>query len=221
MKKFGSRISPLAFLIFALFTLLTIATYMIWIITSVWWPSLVLTIIDIFIVYPVYFGTNYRLDKDKIIINCGLFFVNYKIAYQDIMAVIPKKDSSFAPCLDTQRVLIMYIKQGKSHKIFVSPNMFDEFVCLITDNVLSFAKEGEKENQDASDTKLATSENKPTKSRKEKTNVAEVKKSEKSKSLTKVRTRKASPKKTQSRSKTNTSKASKENTSVKKVKTAT
>lgn len=192
MERFGSRISFGSFFIFLCFCLVSILCCMLWAIADVWWPSLVLGIILVFVAIPVYFFTNYKLKEDHLEINCGLFFVGYKIKYDDIIAVVPKNNLSFAPCLSKERVMITYLKKGKTNCVYVSPNLYDLFITQITDNILGFQDKhngtASKNNADVTPKKEIKSETKIKRDEPKKVVLKKDNKDEKKPSKTKVAT---------------------------------
>lgn len=136
MEKYSSKIGVLTFLMFILACLITMASLMVWIITGIWAFSLVMGLVLVVLVIPAFFGTNYSLTEEAIVVNCGIFAVNKRINYKDIIAISPTINNVLAPSLNSERVMVAYMKNNQLKRTYLSPCAFDRFICTLSDIVI-------------------------------------------------------------------------------------
>lgn len=143
MEKYSSKIGVLTFVMFILACLFTMASIMVWIITGIWAFSLIMGLVLVVLVIPAFFGTNYALTEEAIVVNCGIFAVNKKINYKEIIAISPTTNMLFAPSLNSERVMIAYMKNNRLKRTYLSPCAFDRFICTLSDIVIEKTQQEE------------------------------------------------------------------------------
>lgn len=137
MIRFNSKIGTLTFLIFALCCVLNIFFVLFWGLTHIWIPALIITIINTIFVFPKYFGTFYYLTETHLKINSYFFLINRKIKYEDIVVVVPFSGmKKLEPALCSEGIKVVYLKDGKTKEIFISPAMSQMFLEQLTDNIM-------------------------------------------------------------------------------------
>jgi len=139
MEKYRTKIDLVVFLTLAMICVLDIAALVLWVILGVWWPALVISAIILVLIVPQYFFTYYELNEKYLKINFGIFLINYKIPYDQILAVAPEFSYAVGPKLSKQSIKVVFFKNNKAKTMYISPAMFDVFLDQLTDNVLQCA----------------------------------------------------------------------------------
>ncbi len=123
--KFKSSIGDGAFIGLMVLSLLTLSMYIVWVITTLWWPAVVLSVVLLLAVLPVYFGTNYVLDRDSLILRCG--FLSRKVQYRDIISVTDANCLTPSYALSFRRICLRYLNGDKIKIAYLSPSNRDAF----------------------------------------------------------------------------------------------
>ena len=129
--KIPSKIGDVAFTTFILLSLLTMFCGIIWVLTGIWYPTVILLALLTIVIIPITFGTNYHIKDDALYINCGLFLINYKIDYSKIISLTDVDNLHFAPALSYHRISIRFINGETVKSILVSPKDKENFKKLI------------------------------------------------------------------------------------------
>ena len=129
--RMKSKIGDSMFITILILSVLTLLFFVVWAVLGVWIPVLVMMLLLVLIVGPVYFFTYYDIDKDALKINCGIFLINYKIDYHNIISMTDVEKFTFAPALSFNRICIRYVKNGKIKSILISPANKDKFRELV------------------------------------------------------------------------------------------
>ena len=129
--RMKSRIGDGMFITLLILSIMTLLFFVVWAVIGDWIPVLIILLVLIVVVIPVYFGTFYDIDKEALKINCGLFLINYKIQYQNIISMADSERFSLAPALSFHRICIRYVKNGKIKSILISPANKEKFRELV------------------------------------------------------------------------------------------
>ena len=127
--KIKSKIGDGLFISLVIYSILTLAMYVVWVVTSVWWPAVVLSAILIIVIAPIYFGTYYELTRTELRIYSGVF--GKAIPYRAIISMTDADSISPAFCLSHQRILIRYMENDVICSTYVSPANRDQFRDLV------------------------------------------------------------------------------------------
>lgn len=139
MERFKSKIGVITFLAFLIAGIFDVCLLMIWGLFGVWWPFLVFSCLFIVFCVPPFFFTYYKLTQDHLTITCLWLAFNKKIMYEDIVCVVPYTSKKISANLSSECIKIVYLKDGKTKEILVSPAMHDRFINFLTDNVFMAA----------------------------------------------------------------------------------
>ena len=127
--KIKSKIGDGLFISLVIYSILTLAMYVVWVVTGVWWPAVVLSAILIIVIAPIYFGTYYELTRTELRIYSGVF--GKAIPYRAIISMTDADSISPAFCLSHQRILIRYMENDVICSTYVSPANRDQFRDLV------------------------------------------------------------------------------------------
>ena len=136
MEKFKSQIGTITFLLFLVTTILDVGLLMVWGITGIWIPFLIFSVLYIVFVIPPFFLTQYYLTQDYLKITSLWLYWGVKIKYENIVCVVPTTSFKISAKLSSECIKIVYLKNGKTKEVYVSPALYDRFINLLTDNVL-------------------------------------------------------------------------------------
>ncbi len=144
MEKYDSKIGILMFLLMVLFSFLTMFLFIIWSITGIGWPAIIITILFLFGFVPVYFFTNYKISSNTLTVRSGFF--SRTINLDSIVSIIPDKNLKLSYATSFVRIQIVYQDNDKKLKtIYVSPYLFSTFLNDLTDLTLDNVILSEKE----------------------------------------------------------------------------
>lgn len=127
--KIKSKIGDGMFIGLVVFAILTLAMYVVWVITSVWWPAITLSAIMLVVIAPIYFATYYEITRTELRIYCGL--VGKTIPYRSIISMTDAESIAPAMCLSSRRILIRYMENEEIKSAFVSPANREQFRDLM------------------------------------------------------------------------------------------
>ena len=127
--KIKSKIGDGLFIGLVVFTILTLAMYVVWVVTGVWWPAIVLTAILLIVIVPIYFATYYELTRTELRIYCGIF--GKSVPYRSIISMTDAESIAPAFCLSHQRILIRYMEDDEIKSVYVSPANREQFRELV------------------------------------------------------------------------------------------
>ena len=125
--KIPSKIGDGTLITLLLIILLTMFYSIIWLMTSIWFPTIILLSILTIVLLPICFGTNYLIKDDALYINCGIFLINYKIDYAKIISMTDTDNFQISPALSHHKICIRYIQNENIKSILVSPKDRDAF----------------------------------------------------------------------------------------------
>ena len=117
--KFKSKIGDGAFIGLVVYTILTLAMFIFWVMTTIWWPAIVLTAILVFVLLPIYFGTGYEIGRDSLKIYCGILGKN--IPYNTIISATDAEGLTPSFALSHKRICIRYLDGEDIKTTFISP----------------------------------------------------------------------------------------------------
>ena len=127
--KIKSKIGDGLFLGLVVYSILTLAMYVVWVVTGVWWPAVVLSAILLIAIVPFYFGTYYELTRNELRLYSGIF--GKAIPYHAIISMTDADSISPGFCLSHQRILIRYMENDVICSTYVSPANRDQFRDLV------------------------------------------------------------------------------------------
>ncbi len=127
--KIKSKIGDGLFIGLVVFTILTLAMYVLWVVTSIWWPAITLTAILLIVIVPIYFATYYELTRTELRIYCGIF--GKAVPYRAIISMTDAESIAPAFCLSHQRILIRYMENDEIKSVYVSPANREQFRELV------------------------------------------------------------------------------------------
>ena len=123
--KFKSKIGDGAFIGVLCFAVLTLSMYIVWVVSTVWWPAILLTVIMSAVIVPIYFATSYEIDKDDLKIYSGV--IGKKIDYYQIISATDADCIKPSFALSSQRICIRYFEDEKVKETYISPVNREEF----------------------------------------------------------------------------------------------
>lgn len=127
--KIKSKIGDGAFISLVVFAILTLAMYVVWVISSIWWPAVALTAVLLLIIAPIYFGTYYEFTRSELRVYSGI--LGKSIPYRSIISMTDADSLAPAFCLSSRRILIRYMENEKIKSTYVSPANREQFRDLL------------------------------------------------------------------------------------------
>ena len=136
--KIKSKIGDGLFIGLVVFTVLTLAMYVLWVVTTVWWPAITLTAILLIVIVPIYFFTYYEITRNELRIYCGIF--GKSIPYRNIISMTDAESLAPSFCLSHQRILIRYIEDEQIKSTYVSPANREQFRDIVNAEISKSAE---------------------------------------------------------------------------------
>ena len=136
MTKYHTKIDFSVFFTFLILCLADLGLLILYAISGVWLPALLVSVLLFFFVFPLFFFTNYTLTEKSLKINSGWWRINFTISYTDILAITPTKKFAIAPKLSRKAIKIVYLHNQKTRCVRISPALFNTFIDQLSESVL-------------------------------------------------------------------------------------
>jgi membrane protein YdbS with pleckstrin-like domain len=94
--------------------------------------AVILSVINIFLVIPIWLNTYYILDDDELRIRSG-FCINMRIPYSDIKSIKETRDPTASAGLSLDRIEIKYSKWGM---VLISPKNKQNFITQLNQRII-------------------------------------------------------------------------------------
>ncbi len=131
--KFNSKISDYAFIGLMVLAVLCMAMFIVWVVTGIWWPAVLLSAVLIFGVAPIYFHTYYVLDKDELFIYSSI--LGKKILYSQILSATDEDNFRPSFALSSKRICIRYYEDDVIKQTYISPVNREQFRLALNDAI--------------------------------------------------------------------------------------
>lgn len=107
--------------------------------TRSWATGLMLLMLDLCVI-SMTFPLTYEITGSALHVRSGM--LRWQIAFQDIIAVVPTRNSRSAPAWSRDRLLIAYEKDKKMVPLMISPNDQQAFVQELTAKIPALQFDG-------------------------------------------------------------------------------
>lgn len=107
--------------------------------TRSWATGLVLLMLDLCVV-SMTFPLTYEITGSALHVRSGM--LRWQIAFHDIIAVIPTRNSRSGPAWSSDRLLIAYKKDNKMAPLMISPDDRQKFITELTTKVPALQFDG-------------------------------------------------------------------------------